>query len=112
MAKPDFCSDCEELAVFENMWACRETVRDGECEYGCEFLVKASNLEEAERRAWEYVKRNYILDNGKDDKPYTAFLNEDGWMEIDGDYRWTQAEVRRQITSLAELLEFIPYVKV
>lgn len=97
--------------VFDDLWACRETVRDGEAEYGCEFLVKANTYEEAERKAWEYVKRNYVLDNGEDDPPYTEFLNENGWMEIDGDYRWTQAEVCRQLKSLDDLLNFIPYVR-
>jgi len=97
--------------VFNDLWACREIVRDGEAEYGCEFLVKAGTEEEAERKAWEYVKRNYILDNDDNDKPYTDFLNDDGWMEIGGDYRWTQAEVCRQITSLHELLNFIPYIR-
>ena len=98
--------------VFNDLWACRETVRDGEAEYGCEFLVKADTLEEAERRAWEYVKRNYLYDNDENDPPYTKFLNEAGWMEIGGDYRWFQAEVCRPIKSLHELLNFIPYIRV
>lgn len=99
------------LEVFNDMWACRETIRDGEAEYGCEFLVKAESEEEAERMAWEYVKRNWIYDNDDGDQhPYTDYLNDAGWMESDSDYRWYQAEVCRPIKSLHELLNFIEYV--
>lgn len=99
--------------MFTDLWACRETLHDGENEYGCEFLVRANSYEEAEQKAWHYVKDNYTF-NGSDesDRPYTDFLNEDGVIEIDGDYRLVEAEVCRQITSLQELLNFINVVTV
>ena len=97
--------------VFKDLWGCRETVRDGENEYTDEFLVKANSYEEAERMAWEYVKRNYIYDcDDGNERPYTDYLNDAGWMERGGDYRWFQAVACRQIKSLHELLNFIPYV--
>ncbi|MCK5235883.1 MAG: hypothetical protein KAR06_02765 [Deltaproteobacteria bacterium] len=97
--------------AFEDMWACRETIRDGEAEYGCEFLVKAKSEEEAERMAWEYVKRNWVYDCADgDEHPYTDYLNDHGWMESDTDYRHFKARVCRPIKSLHELLNFIEYV--
>lgn len=94
--------------IFSNLWGCREVVRDGEHEYGSEILVQASSEEEARRKAWEYIKRNNIDDSEEDSsRPYTEFLNEFGWMESSGDYRWFKAEVSTQIKGIAELLDFI-----
>ena len=111
-AKELISSIIQSWDVFTDLWACREVVKDGESEYGCEFLIKASSLEEAERKAWEHVKNNYIYDcEDNDAHPYTEFLNDSGWMEHEGDYRWMKAEVRMQIRSLEELLDFVHYVK-
>ncbi len=97
--------------MFTDLWACRETLHDGENEYGCEFLVRANSFEEAEIKAWHYVKDNYTFNGGEDeDRPYTDFLNEDGAIEIDGDYRVVKAEVCRPIQSLKDLLGFINVV--
>lgn len=107
-AKELIGSVIESWNVFTDLWGCREVVRDGECEYGSEFLVKANTAEEAGRKAWEYVKRNYIYDcEDNDAHPYTEYLNDSGWMEGAGDYRWFKAEVTKQVTGLAELLDFI-----
>lgn len=107
-AKELMSSVMVELQSLNGLWACREVVRDGECEYGCEFFVKASSLEEAERKAWECVKENYIYDcEDNDAHPYTDYLNDDGWMEDGGDYRWYKAEVRQEIKSLQDLFSFL-----
>ncbi|MDD4986997.1 MAG: hypothetical protein PHQ43_14730 [Dehalococcoidales bacterium] len=92
---------------FVNLWACRETIHDGENEYGCEFLIRAESEDEALAKAWHYVIDNYSYDGHEQSKPYTEFLNEDNAFEISGDYRIVEAEVCRQITSVKELLDFI-----
>lgn len=94
--------------IFTNLWACREIVADGEAEYGCEFFVRASSLDEAESKAWEKVKQNYIYDSPDEERPYTDFFKEEeGWMQSDTDYRGFKAEVCQQITSLTELTQFL-----
>ncbi len=93
--------------TFTDLWGCRETVRDGECSYGCEFFVRAKDRDTAEIAAWEYVKRNYVLDNGETDPPYTELLNEDGVFELDSDYRTAEAEVCQQIDNLERLFQFL-----
>jgi hypothetical protein len=105
-AKELMASVMVKLEPFSDLWGCRETVRDGECEYGCEFFVKAGNLEEAERKAWEKVHSNY---DTEEERQYPDFINEDGWMEISSDYRLIQAEVSRQIHDLDELFQFVNY---
>jgi len=92
---------------YEDLWLCHETIRDGENEYGCEFFVKAKNEDEAEILAWTYVRDNYRYDMEELTKPFKDCLNENGWMELDGDYRWVQAYVIRKITCLKDILDRI-----
>ncbi len=92
---------------YEDLWLCHKDIRDGENEYGCEFFVKAKTEEEAEIKAWTYVRDNYRYDDEELTKPFKDCLNENGWMELDGDYRWVQASVTKKITCLKDILDRI-----
>ena len=97
-----------QVEGYSDLWICHEEVRDGEYEYGSEFFVRASSCEEAEKKAWHYIKDNYFWhDEGEEEKPASAYMNESGWMEEPSGYRLFRVSSIRKVSNLQDILNVL-----
>ena len=82
------------------LWLARIETRDGENEYDSEVFIRAKDEEEARKQGDKIAQTWYEDDDGE----HTAKLNESGWFEMVGDYRWVRC---RRVTKIDNLEDAI-----